>query len=539
MTSHPFIQPAPQLSNTYLGDRLLQSWLKRHLPEDLVTHLKPQWSALGGLCAQELYELQMSDRLNEPVYTQWDPWGNRADQIVVSPLWQVAEKLSAQYGLVATGYDTSLGTLARTCQFALVYLFTASTDIYSCPLAMTDGAARTLMTAENPALMARALPHLLSRDPEQFWTSGQWMTESIGGSDVGLSTTVARWQEGQWRLYGRKWFTSAATSQIALTLARPEGNPPGGKGLALFYVEPRDIQGQLQGILIHRLKDKLGTRKVPTAELTLDGTPATLVAGTTEGVKQITPMLNITRTWNSVSAISLMRRGLDLAQDYAQKRWAFGAYLADKPLHQHTLQNLAAEWAGAFCLVFMVIELLGKTEHQPEAADQWLLRVLTPLMKLTTAKQAVRVVSEVLEAFGGAGYVEDTGLPMLLRDAQVLPIWEGTTNVLSLDAWKALGPDGVEKLHHIAQGWQSEITAAELQPATQLAMNALSRAMRWYQEQSPTTLEAGARRLALSLGYALEIMLLARHAQWAIDQGETWLVPLLNTLAEQTYAPYL
>jgi alkylation response protein AidB-like acyl-CoA dehydrogenase len=170
------------------------------------------------------------------------------------------------------------------------------------------------------------------------------MTESIGGSDVGLSETVARRDDdGQWRLYGRKWFTSAATSQMALTLARPDGNPAGGKGLALFYLETRDQAGQLDHILVHRLKDKLGTRKVPTAELTLDGTRATPVAGLGDGVKGIAPMLNITRTWNGVSSVAYMRRAIALARDYARRRVAFGAPLADKPLHLDTLAGMQAE----------------------------------------------------------------------------------------------------------------------------------------------------------------------------------------------------
>ena len=148
------------------------------------------------------------------------------------------------------------------------------------------------------------------------------MTELTGGSDVGLSETVAKQDpddSNSFRLYGRKWFTSAISSQIALTLARPEGNPPGGRGLALFYVETRDEHGRPRNIEINRLKDKLGTRKVPTAELNLTGTPAQLVKGTTDGVRNITPLLNITRLWNGISAVALMRRGLALAYDYAQQ----------------------------------------------------------------------------------------------------------------------------------------------------------------------------------------------------------------------------
>ena len=198
---------------------------------------------------------------------------------------------------------------------------------------MTDGAARTLLTSGNQALIDEAVVHLTSRDPGTFWTSGQWMTESTGGSDVGLSETTARQDDkGQWRLYGRKWFTSAATSQIALTLARPEGNPSGGKSLALFYLKTRDEKGRLQQIEILRLKDKLGTRKVPTAELMLRGTPAVPVLGLTDGVRNIVPMLQLTRTWNSVTAAAFMRRGLALTRSYARRRTAFGAPLSEKSL---------------------------------------------------------------------------------------------------------------------------------------------------------------------------------------------------------------
>jgi acyl-CoA dehydrogenase len=288
--------------------------------------------------------LQSVDRLNEPVHTPWDAWGNRIDHIDVSPLWKRAERLAAERGLIATAYERRNGRHSRIHQFALVHLFTPATDVYSCPLAMTDGAARALVASGSKQLVERALPRLTSRDPAQFWTSGQWMTESTGGSDVGLTETTAKRDGSRWRLHGRKWFTSAATSQMALTLARPEGNPGGGRGLALFYVETRNAAGQLDNILVHRLKDKFGTRKVPTAELTLDGTPASVVAGEADGVRNIAPMLNVTRTWNSVSAVSYMRRGIALARDYAKKRVAFGAPLAEKPLHVDTLAGLQAEY---------------------------------------------------------------------------------------------------------------------------------------------------------------------------------------------------
>lgn len=501
----PFQQTPPKLGNQYDDDRVLRSYLARVLPGAMLREIEGSLAELGRLAGGELYEMQLADRLNEPRLTQWDAWGNRIDKIEVTPLWRVAERVAVDHGLVASAYEQKHGSLSRVHQCALAYLFTPSTDIYSCPLAMTDGAARTLLSSGNQALIDRAVPHLITRDPSEFWTAGQWMTELTGGSDVGISETIARKDpesEG-YRLYGRKWFTSAISSQMALTLARPEGNPPGGRGLALFYVETRDAAGRPRNIEVNRLKDKLGTRKVPTAELTLTGTPAQLVNATTDGVRNIAPLLNITRLWNGISAVALMRRGVALASDYARRRVAFGAALSEKPLHMDTLAGLEAEAEAAFHLAFYVAELTGRSETgEISDEDAALLRLLTPIMKLTTAKQAVVVASEVLECFGGAGYVEDTGLPMLLRDSQVLPIWEGTTNVLALDTLRALSEDSLRAFTAAVTRLAGSVPAA------------LDHATSWYTRISDrSVLEAGARRFALTLGRTMELALLINHAR--------------------------
>ncbi|MFL6333893.1 MAG: acyl-CoA dehydrogenase family protein [Pyrinomonadaceae bacterium] len=520
----PFRQEPPRLGNQYETDPALRSYLKRVLPPDVLAEVEPELLEMGELAGGELYRMQLADRLHEPRLTQWDAWGERVDRVEVSPLWRVAERLAAERGLVATAYERRHGAHSRVHQFALAYLFTPSTDIYSCPLAMTDGAARVLSTSGNDALIKNVLPRLTSRDPEKFWTSGQWMTELSGGSDVGASETIARRdEEGLWRLYGRKWFTSAAASQAALTLARPEGNPAGGRGLALFFIETRDGEGRTRNIRIDRLKDKLGTRKVPTAELTLEGTPAVLVKGTTDGVRDIAPMLNVTRLWNAVSAASLMRRGVALARDYARRRSAFGSTLAEKPLHADTLAGLQAEVEAALQLAFYTAELTGREEVcELDESGARLLRLLTPLVKLTTGRAAVHVASETIEAFGGAGYVEDTGLPVLLRDAQVLSIWEGTTNVLSLDALRTALKDeaAFSSLKAEMESCASAARDERLAPAARTALEAAEHARAWLAtaaREGQAALEAGARRFSLTLGRALALALLARQAQWSLD----------------------
>ena len=523
MKIQPFNQPPPTLGNQYNEDRVLQSYLKRVLPPDVLAAVAPSLRQMGEIAGGELYQMQLADRLNEPTLTNWDAWGNRIDRIEVTPLWQRAAELSAKFGLVAAAYEQQYGRHSRPIQFALAYLFHPSSDVYTCPLAMTDGAARTLLNSGNQPLIDRAIPHLTSRDPQTFWTGGQWMTESTGGSDVGTSETVAVQDEnGIWRLYGRKWFVSNTISQAALTLARPEGNGPGGKGLALFYLEMRDEDGRLQNITIHRLKDKLGTRKVPTAELTLDGTPAIPVMELANGVRNIIPMLHLTRTWNAMSAAASMRRGLALARDYAQKRTAFRAPLSQKPLHLDTLADLQAEFEAAFHLTFYLTELIGREETgqiTPEQHD--LMRLLTSLAKLTTGRQGVQVASEVLEAIGGAGYVEDTGLPLLLRDSQVLPIWEGTTNVLSLDALRAVAKD--ESLEALKEKVNRAVSAAKEPRLVQvgaMAQTAVAAAESWFlgaMQQGQPELEAGARRFALTLGRSLALALLVEQGQWSLE----------------------
>lgn len=523
MNFKPFNQPAPQLGNQYDTDRVLRAYLRRTFPPEVLAAVEPSLREMGELAGGELYDLQLADRLNEPVLTQWDAWGERIDSIEVTATWQRAERLAAEFGIVGAAYEPDYGRFARPYQFALAYLFHPSTDVYTCPLAMTDGAARTLILSGNRPLIDRAVPRLTSRDPATFWTSGQWMTESTGGSDVGLSETVAcRDTADVWRLFGRKWFTSATTSQMALTLARPEGNGPGGRGLALFYLELRDENGRLNNITVNRLKDKLGTRKVPTAELMLEGAPAVPVMELANGVRNIIPMLHLTRTWNSVMAAATMRRGMALARDYARRREAFGAPLARQPLHVDTLAQLQAETEAAFHLSFFLVELIGRDEVgdiTPQDGD--LLRLLTSIAKLTTGRQAVAVASEVLEAHGGAGYVEDTGLPLLLRDSQVMPIWEGTTNVLALDTLRAIAhdPAGPAALQRKVSAAVRAANDPALVNAGRVAVQAVYQALHWLQEHAADrpTVEAGARRFAQTLGRALALALLVEQAQWSLD----------------------
>ncbi len=512
-----FLQAPPQLVNPFHSDRVLQSGLRRVLTRTEFEALCDVAMELGQLVADELYPQQLAERLMEPAHTAFDAWGRRVDQISLTPLWQRFPHIAARYGLVWRGYDKALGPHARLMQFALVYLSCAASDFYACPLAMTDGAARALIESGNEALIRRAVGRFTARRGELLWTSGQWMTETTGGSDVSRSQTRAVHDGEVWRLYGRKWFTSAATSEAALLLARPDGNPDGSEGLALFYIEPRDSAGRLHHIRVDRLKDKLGTRKLPTAELTLDGAPAQLVGNDRHGIRLIAPVLNQTRVWNTFAALSYYRRGLMLLRDYAARRQIGGLTLAHLPLQQDTFAGLLAEFEAGLHLALHVAELMGKSEHgQLDDRHRVLLRLLIPIAKLLTARQTIAGLSEIVEGFGGAGYLEDTGIPGLMRDAQVFSIWEGSTDVLALDAMRVLVAEGTwAALQAALFALTAQATGLfdrEL-PQLRTAFDAAKQSLSGHANRCER--DARARGVAMTIGRCYAFALLARHACWA------------------------
>lgn len=437
-TDKEFFQEGPVLKNQFTQDPLLKRYLKKKLPSEIYNEISKSLNELGALAAGDMLAWADDAEKNPPKLLSYDPWSRRVDEIQLAPGWKKIEGVATVFGIVASGYERTYQQHSRLYQMAMLYLFHPSSAFVSCPLAMTDGAARAIELYGDETLKATAFKRLTSRDPKTNWTSGQWMTEKTGGSDVSGTSTMARKVGNSYQLFGVKSFTSATAAPMAMTLARTEGAEAGSRGLSLFYLETKNAEGGLNDIRIHRLKDKLGTRALPTAELSLEGTPAQLVGGEGHGVRKISSLFNITRIYNAICSIGQMRRAIELATEYARIRSAFGARLIDHPLHRLTLSDMQLEWMGCFHLTMKAVEILGKEECKKATDLEYsLLRVLTPLAKLYCGKAVVSVCSEAVECFGGAGYMEDTGIPKLLRDAQTLSIWEGTTNVLSLDMLRA------------------------------------------------------------------------------------------------------
>ncbi|GAB3138060.1 DNA alkylation response protein [Micromonospora sonneratiae] len=451
-----FVQPAPVPADPYTGDRLLRSWLDRQLGPAGHAAATDRLASLSAEVVGPLRAAHVDAEAHPPTLVRYDPWGARIDRIDTAAGWQSQRAAAARHAVVALPYLDSAratwGAAARVVQHALLHLYGPESATFSCPVAMADGAAALLSLPEvDPAVREAWLPRLTSTDPDTAITSGQWMTESQGGSDLARSSTTGRAAgDGSWRLTGEKWFCSAADAAMAVALARPEGAGPGSRSLVPFLV-PRyaadsllagpdlDPAAPAPGVTVHRLKDKLGTRALPTAEIGLrDAYALPLGDPGQPGLTRAMTLVVVTRLHNAAAAAGGMRRGLAYALAYAGTRQVAGGRLIDSPLHRATLGTLAVDAAGAFVLAGHAFALMGRVEvgADPEAAAE--LRVVAPLAKLATGRLAVAAASEYVECFGGAGYVEDTGVPRLLRDAQVLPIWEGTTNVLALDVLRAV-----------------------------------------------------------------------------------------------------
>jgi alkylation response protein AidB-like acyl-CoA dehydrogenase len=513
-----FVQSVPALGDPYTGDPILRSHLDRRLGPDGHARARPRLAALGAAVVDKLRAAHADAESHPPLLHRYDPWGARVDRIETAPGWQVQRRAAAEHAVVALPYlheaRKSFGAGARVVQHALLHLYGPESATFSCPVAMSDGAAALLSRSEvDPAVREAWLPRLLHTDPDTAITSGQWMTESQGGSDISRSDTTAHHDEaGNWRLTGEKWFCSAADAAMAVALARPEGAGTGSRVLAPFLIPRYGADGgPASGIRLHRLKEKLGTRAVPTAEIGLrDALALPLGDPQQPGLHRMMTLVVVTRLHNAAAAAGGMRRGLDYARAYAGVRTVAGGRLDASPLHRATLGGLAVDARAAYTLAAHAFDLLGRVEVGADPAAEAELRLVAPLAKLLTGKLAVGSASEYVECFGGAGYIEETGVPRLLRDAQVLPIWEGTTNVLSLDVLRALARDegATELLERINK-------AAQL--AVGPAAGLLAETVTEVRERIgvATKQPARARELALRLGCALTGALLVEHAAWA------------------------
>jgi alkylation response protein AidB-like acyl-CoA dehydrogenase len=454
------------------NDAALRRILSRQLGPSFEKAL-PRLLAMGDMAANEGAKWAAEADKNSPKLVTHDRTGERIDEIDYHHSYRELQKLGYGGGIVAATYDSALaaerGSAPKALTFSLGYLFAQAEAGMYCPVCMTDGAAYLLQKFGTPELKAKFIPRLASTKLEDVFTGAMFLTEKQGGSDVGQITTVAKGGNGTpgeaVKLYGDKWFCSNVDADVIMILARPEGAQPGTRGLGLYVLPRHTEDGKRNAYRVNRIKEKLGERSFPSGEVTLEGATAYLLGGPGEGFHQMAVMLNLSRLYNAIASVATMRRAVVEAIDWAETRVAFGKNVIDHPLMAETLMDMACEQRLALNWAFRGVQLMDKLEQGTSIElERRALRMLTPLLKYVLGKQAVAICSEGVEALGGNGYIEDWPMARVLRDAQVLPIWEGTTNILVLDTFRALKKEsGHEALFAEVERGISE-SPADLQP---------------------------------------------------------------------------
>ncbi|TRM64050.1 acyl-CoA dehydrogenase/oxidase C-terminal [Schizophyllum amplum] len=395
--------PPYEEGNPFSTDPVLPSLLKRTLPELIFREIQPDLVRLGDDISTVIRDIHRRGEISDP----------SVDRLQTSEGWRKLKAISQKEGIPGIFYERKHGSLL--------------------PISMTDGCARVIELAGSPAMKRDVFPRLVSRDPEQAFTAGQWMTERPGGSDVSQTETFA-------------WFSSATDSDVALALGRSGAPGAGSRGPLALPCTARMPLLRDNNIFVHRLKNKFGTKTLPTAELSLEGAEGYRIGPENQGVKLITPVLNITRVWSAVHSASALRRCLAIATSYARVRKIQGGtqLLQDAPLHVSQLASINLTYRALTHFVFGVVSLLGKSECETTSADErHLLRIMTPTVKAFAAEKATAAMEEAMTALGGNGYMEENDLGRLIRDGLVERIWEGTTTVLSLDLARAMRGDAV------------------------------------------------------------------------------------------------
>ncbi|MDR3081662.1 MAG: acyl-CoA dehydrogenase family protein [Streptomyces sp.] len=441
-STHTVTNQAPPLVayDVFSADRALVEAVERHLDPALLDEARDELSALGRRAGSaQVQEWGFQANENPPKLRTHDRYGNRIDEVEFHPAWHRLMGQGVAAGLTAA-WARPGGHLRRAAAFLVWTQVEAGTG---CPLSMTHAAVPALRT--DPALAAEWEPRLTSMvydfglrpaAGKAGAVFGMGMTEKQGGSDVRANTTVAQplAEDGTYALTGHKWFCSAPMSDGFLVLAQAAPSQKGKGGLTCFLV-PRVLEDGTRNVfMIQRLKDKLGNKSNASSEVEFDGTWARRVGDEGRGVRTIIEMVAATRLDCVLGSASLMRQAVAQAIHHCDHREAFGGRLADKPLMRNVLADLALESEAATTLGLRLAAAYDDGSEQERA----FLRLAVPAAKYWVTKRCTPLVTEASECLGGNGYVEESGMPRLLRESPLNSIWEGAGNVQSLDVLRAL-----------------------------------------------------------------------------------------------------
>ncbi|MFT4083403.1 MAG: acyl-CoA dehydrogenase family protein [Nocardioides sp.] len=500
------------------ADHALRDAVLRHADEQVLGSLAALGTAAGSA---EAREHGMLANENEPTLAGYDRYGDRIDQVRFHPSWHWLMSRAVAHGLAAAPWERAAQGAAQGgeqsaghahLRRAAGFVAWSQTEPgHGCPISMTYAAVPALRTDE---LLAKEwVPLLASTDYDPRTTpvqhkrgalAGMGMTEKQGGSDVRANITEARPTavEGEYTLHGHKWFTSAPMNDVFLVLAQAPG------GLTCFVL-PRVLpDGTRNSYDVVRLKEKLGNRSNASAELEFNGALVRRLGDEGRGVRTIIEMVAATRLDCVLGSTSLIRRAVAEASWHVAHRSAFGGPLADKPLMRNVIADLAVESEAATAVAMRLAAAVDRADDAGEAA---LRRIGLPLAKFWVCKRTPAMVAEALECLGGNGYVEESGMPLLYREAPLNSVWEGSGNVNALDVLRALGREPAA-----LDAWITEVGLARggdprLDRAIEETLALLGELM-----AAPDAMEASARRLAGRMAACLQGSLLVRHAPAAV-----------------------
>ena len=536
-----------------LLDRLLPEAGDRSFAEEHVARY-------GVLCGGPLARRAEITDKHGPVLQRYDRWGFEADSIEHHPAW-----LESKADLVRAGFTGLPAHAGRpvpaVLTAALAYLVCqAETAIY-CGLGMTSGAADIVERYAPPAVRDELVRRLTSLDPDEAWEGGMFLTERQGGSDVGANTTRAVPDGDEWRLFGDKHFCSNVDAEIFIVLARPDGAAEGARGLSTFIVPRLLPDGSTNAFHIKRLKAKLGTVGVPTAEVTLTGARAWMArgarpagpgaaeseqaehqeAGPGGGLSRMMEMVNGSRFGVALMGLGIHRRSFLEAAIYAARREQWGQRIDRYPLVRETLVDLLVELEAGAALTFECAAASRTATDEEEGRR--LRRILVPLAKMRATREAITAASQALEVFGGNGYMEDWPMARQLRDAQCHTIWEGTENILCLDVRRAMQYDQAHEalLDRVERALAASSASAALAPAVDAVAATLAdaRAAAKHLIEADTELQLlHARRFSYLLADLAEGALLVDEATWMLQRdGDARKAVVARRFADRRLVP--
>jgi putative acyl-CoA dehydrogenase len=482
-------------------------------------------SELGQLIGgepQQVWGRQANE--NKPVLHTHDRYGHRIDEVEFHPAWHQLMAMGVEHELHALPWRETEKPAPHVARAAMYMTAMQAEAGYACPITMTFAVVPALRAQPELAAAWEPLVTATTYDPRSIPATekgsaiaGMAMTEKQGGSDVRANTTVARPLNGggggaEYELTGHKWFCSAPMSDLFLVLAQAQSPDGGEEGLSCFLM-PRVLEdGARNAMHIQRLKDKLGNHSNASSEIELHGAWARMVGEPGRGVPTIIEMVGHTRLDCVIGAAAGMRAAVVNATHHAAHRAAFGKLLIDQPLMRNVLADLCLESEASTALAMRLAraydEASADAQEGEDGSDAQLFkRLATAVGKYWACKRAPNHAFEAMECLGGAGYVEESGMPRIYREAPLASIWEGSGNVISLDVLRALvrTPRSLEVfLHEVkqAQGADGRLDTRVKDLESQFA--------------DPATLESRARRVVESMALCLQGSLLVRHAPHAV-----------------------